>query len=93
MVEKRPIYISLLISIIAIFAIIYAIYFVENSYVTIVLLLLFSFFYSMVSVCGLPVALSVINDKNKVFGVGIFFSGFELPNGILEAVLVAQGLY
>lgn len=91
-VEKRPIYISLLVSIVAIFAIIYAIYFVENSYLVMALLLLFAFFYSMVSVCGLPVALSVINDRNKVFGVGIFFSGFELPNGILEAYLVSQGL-
>ncbi|MEQ8683907.1 MAG: MFS transporter [Imperialibacter sp.] len=92
-VEKRPLYISLLVSVVAIFAIIFAIYFVENSYLTLILLLLFSFFYSMVSVCGLPLALSVVNDKNKVFGVGIFFAGFELPNGILEAILVAQGLY
>jgi MFS family permease len=92
-VEKRPLYISLLVSIVAIFAIIFGIYFVENSYLTLILLLLFSFFYSMVSVCGLPLALSVVNDKNKVFGVGIFFAGFELPNGILEAILVAHGLY
>jgi hypothetical protein len=92
-VEKRPLYISLLVSVVAIFLLIYGIYFVDNSYLTMALLLLFAFFYSMVSVCGLPLALSVINDKNKVFGVGIFFAGFELPNGILEAILVAQGLY
>lgn len=93
MVEKRPIYISLLVSIIAIFVIIYGVYFIENSYVVAVLLLLFAFFYSMVSVCGLPLALSVVNDRNKVFGVGIFFAGFELPNGIVEAYLVSQGLW
>lgn len=92
-VEKRPIYISLMISVIAIFVIIYAIFFLENSYMVAILLLLFAFFYSMISVCGLPLALSVINDKNKVFGVGIFFSGFELPNAIMEAYLVSQGLW
>lgn len=92
-VEKRPIYISLMISVIAIFLIIYAIFFLENSYMVAILLLLFAFFYSMISVCGLPLALSVINDKNKVFGVGIFFSGFELPNAIMEAYLVSQGLW
>lgn len=93
MVERRPVYISLLVSVVAIFAIIYAIYFLENSYLVGGLLLLFAFFYSMVSVCGLPLALSVVNDKNKVFGVGIFFAGFELPNAILEAYLVSQGLW
>lgn len=92
-VERRPIYISLMISVIAIFVIIYAIFFLENSYMVAILLLLFAFFYSMISVCGLPLALSVINDKNKVFGVGIFFSGFELPNAIMEAYLVSQGLW
>ncbi len=92
-VEKRPLYISLLVSVLAVFAIIYAIYFLENSYAVAALLIMFAFFYSMVSVCGLPLALSVVNDKNKVFGVGIFFSGFELPNGIVEAYLVSQGLW
>ena len=92
-VEKRPLYISLLVSVIAIFVLIYAIYFLENSYAVAVLLILFAFFYSMISVCGLPLALSIVNDRNKVFGVGIFFAGFELPNGVVEAWLVSQGLW
>jgi hypothetical protein len=56
-------------------------------------LLLFAVFYAVMSVSFLPTALTIVNDKNKVFGVGVFFAGFEIPNGILEAFMKATGSF
>lgn len=92
-VERQSVYMSILISIIAIMAISFGIYFVNDSTILIALVILFAAFYALMSVSFLPVALTVVKDKNKVFGVGIFFAGFELPNGILEAALVSMGLF
>jgi len=91
--ESRSIYFSILMSILASFAIITGIYFVESQAVIIVLIVLFAVAYAMMSVSFLPLALSVVKDTHKVFGVGVFFAGFELPNGILEAILVALGKF
>ncbi len=89
--EGRAIYFTILLSILAAFAIIGGIYLSSNYYILMVLTILFAAAYSMMSVSFLPLALSVVKDSSKVFGVGVFFAGFELPNGILEAILVAQG--
>ncbi|MFY0601903.1 MAG: hypothetical protein JXR03_19670 [Cyclobacteriaceae bacterium] len=91
-VERQSVYKSILISIVAVIAITFAIHFVNQSVLLIALIVLFAISYALMSVSFLPVALTVVKDKNKVFGVGIFFAGFELPNGILEAVLVSMGL-
>ncbi|MEQ9304888.1 MAG: hypothetical protein RJQ14_13350 [Marinoscillum sp.] len=91
--ESRSVYFTILMSILATAAIIAGIYFVGNTAALIILLGLFAIAYSMMSVSFLPLALTVIKDRQKVFGVGIFFAGFELPNGILEAILVAQGKF
>lgn len=88
-VETRSIHLSVLVSVMALAAVITGIYYIDNSGVVIFLLILFALFYSMMSVSFLPLALSIVKDNNKVFGVGVFFAGFELPNGILEAFLVA----
>ena len=66
------------------------IYYFDSQVIIVVLLLVFAVFYAVSSVTMLPLALSVINHKNKVFGVGVFYCGFEIPNGILEAFLVAE---
>ncbi len=87
--ESRSIYMTILLSIIASFAIIGSIYAFDNYYLLILLTVLFAVFYSLMSVSFLPLALTVVKDSNKVFGVGVFFAGFELPNGIIEAFLVA----
>ena len=90
-VEGRSIYMTVMLGILAIFATIGGIYFTYNITVLTILLILFAIFYAMMSVSFLPVALTVVKDRQKVLGVGIFFAGFELPNGILEGILAATG--
>lgn len=90
--ESKSVYLSILISILAATALVAGIYFIDNAGFLIILLVLFAIAYSLMSVSFLPLALSVVKDQNKVFGVGVFFAGFELPNGILEALLVGMGL-
>jgi MFS family permease len=92
-VQGRSINLIVLVGIVVMTMIISAIYFFDTRMVVIGFMILFSVTYAMMSVSFLPLALSIINDKNKVFGVGVFFAGFELPNGILEAILVAQGVF
>jgi hypothetical protein len=43
--------------------------------------------FSAISVSFLTLALQNINSKAKVFGVGIFFSGVELANALVEIIL------
>lgn len=43
--------------------------------------------FALLSVSALPLALNHSGFRNKVLCVGLFFSGVELPNGILEIVL------
>jgi MFS family permease len=74
-VEGRATYISVLASLLLVGAITGAIYFSPNQTVTLVLLVLFAAAYAMMSVSYLPLALSIIKDQNKVFGVGVFFAG------------------
>ncbi|MEO9477338.1 MAG: MFS transporter [Cyclobacteriaceae bacterium] len=92
-VEQRSVYLSILLAILAITALSFAIYFAQSYVLLIMLSILFAVFYALMSVSFLPLALSVVKDKNKVFGVGVFFAGFELPNGILEATMVHLGLF
>lgn len=48
--------------------------------------LCFAVSFSMLSVSALPLALSLASDREKVFCVGIFFSGAAIPEGIFEAI-------
>ncbi|REE01249.1 MFS transporter [Marinoscillum furvescens] len=89
--ESRSVYLTILLAIVATVAIVAGLYFSSSAILTTLLLLLFATSYALMSVSFLPLALTVVKDSHKVFGVGIFFAGFELPNGILEAFLVAQG--
>ncbi|HCM77808.1 MAG TPA: hypothetical protein DIS90_15600 [Cytophagales bacterium] len=52
-----------------------------------ILILVFSFSFTLLSVSSLPLAIQKANYYEKVFCVGIFFSGVALPDGIIEAVL------
>jgi MFS family permease len=92
-VESRSVFKSVLISILGTLLVSFGLYFIENSAITFILLLLFAVFYAVMSVSFLPTALTIVNDKNKVFGVGVFFAGFEIPNGILEAFMKATGIF
>lgn len=48
--------------------------------------ILFTAAYAWLSVSSLPLAISLANDKAKVFCVGVFFSGVALPEGIIQAI-------
>lgn len=88
LVEKQSVYMMILISVPVSISLIAGIYLISNPVMLTILIVLFTMVYTAMSVSFLPQALSVVNDNKKVFGVGVFFAGFELPNGILEAILV-----
>lgn len=50
--------------------------------------IVYSFMFTMLSISSLPLAIQRANYYEKVFCVGIFFSGVALPDGILEIILV-----
>jgi MFS family permease len=60
------------------------VFMIDNKLIMIALLIAFAVFYSFINVCSLPFALRNTSIKNKVFGVGVFFCGFEIPNGIID---------
>lgn len=91
--EGRSIFFSILLSILAVTALSFGVYFISDPTLLTVMLILFAAFYALMSVSFLPLALSVIRDQHKVFGVGVFFAAFEFPNGILEAILVSTGQF
>lgn len=49
---------------------------------------IFSVMFTSLSVSSLPLAIQEAGFFEKVFCVGIFFSGVALPDGIVEAILV-----
>jgi MFS family permease len=51
------------------------------------LLIVFALTFTTLSVSSLPLAIKRANYYEKVFCVGIFFSGVELPEGIIESIL------
>jgi len=48
--------------------------------------LMFAMMFTSLSVSSLPLAIRCSNYYEKVFCVGLFFSGVALPNGVLEAI-------
>jgi len=56
-------------------------------FLSVFLLVLFVASFTSLSVSALPLALDKAGFYQKVLCVGIFFSGVELPNGILEVIL------
>lgn len=69
----------ILISIIFIFT-------AQSTIVVLVMTILFATMFTSLSVSSLPLAINKSNYYEKVFCVGIFFSGVALPNGIIEAI-------
>lgn len=51
------------------------------------MIIIFSLSFTVLSVSSLPLAIQKANYYEKVFCVGIFFSGVALPDGIIEAIL------
>ncbi|MBK6263941.1 hypothetical protein JKA74_02735 [Marivirga sp. S37H4] len=64
------------------------IFLIENRMVLLVLLFVFAIFYAVINVCSLPLALRNTSVEHKVFGVGIFFCGFEIPNSIIDIAMI-----
>jgi predicted MFS family arabinose efflux permease len=52
----------------------------------ILMMMVFAISFTSLSVSSLPLAISKANYYEKVFCVGIFFSGVALPDGIIEAI-------
>lgn len=50
------------------------------------MILIFTFSFTSLSVSSLPLAIARANYYEKVYCVGIFFSGVAFPDGILEAI-------
>jgi len=61
---------------------------ISSNAVVLILLAVFAIFYAMVNVTALPLALQNTSVKEKVFGVGVFFCGFEIPNSVIDVMLI-----
>jgi MFS family permease len=61
---------------------------IPSQLVVLILLGVFAVFYAMVNVTALPLALQNTSVKEKVFGVGVFFCGFEIPNSVIDVMLI-----
>jgi MFS family permease len=61
---------------------------IPNNMLIIVSLVVFAVFYAMVNVTALPLALQNTSVKEKVLGVGVFFCGFEIPNSLIDVMLI-----
>lgn len=63
------------------------IFMVDAAIPLILLMVVYSFVFTLLSISSLPLAMQNSNYYEKVFCVGIFFSGVALPDGILEIIL------
>jgi len=64
-----------------------AIYFLSSPLMLLTFIALFAVTFTSLSVASLPMAISRAAFTEKVFCVGIFFSGVALPEGVWEACL------
>jgi len=61
--------------------------FLSDGWIVLIMAFLFSLTFTTLSVSSLPLAIKNANYYEKVFCVGIFFSGVEFPEGIIETIL------
>ncbi len=64
------------------------IFMIDNKVLMLALLFVFAVFYAVINVCSLPLALRNTSVEHKVFGVGIFFCGFEIPNSVIDLMMI-----
>lgn len=64
--------------------------FLSDAWIVLIMALLFAFTFTTLSVSSLPLAIKNAGYYEKVFCVGIFFSGVELPEAIIESILNYQ---
>lgn len=77
---------TLLFSLVAVLLSAAAIFFIDSGLVTVVMVVVFALAYTALSVSSLPLAITKASYYEKVFCVGVFFSGTELPVGILDTI-------
>lgn len=65
-------------------AMLVGVFLTDNKIIMIALLVIFAITYAFINVCSLPLALRNTSIQHKVLGVGIFFCGFEISNGIID---------
>jgi len=57
-----------------------------SSFLSLVSIMIFMLSFTVLSISSLPLAIERANYYEKVFCVGIFFSGVALPDGIVEVI-------
>jgi len=62
------------------------IFFTGSAYLTVPAILIFTLSFTSLSISALPLAIERANYFEKVFCVGIFFSGVALPDSIVESM-------
>jgi hypothetical protein len=55
-----------------------------NPYLNLMLYIAFPIAFALISVTALPIAFLNLCNRNKVLGIGLFFSGVELAGSVLE---------
>jgi len=79
---------SFLISVIVMVASTACIFLFQSPVVVLTMAIVFAATFTSLSVSSLPLAIKNANYYQKVFCVGIFFSGVALPDGILEVLQI-----
>ncbi len=64
---------------------------ISSGWVTLLLLLIYTISFTLLSISSLPLAIEEANYYEKVFCVGIFFSGVALPDGMVEIIQAMNG--
>ena len=62
------------------------IFLIGTPWLIILMMIVFAASFTSLSVSSLPLAINKANYYEKVFCVGLFFSGVALPNGIVESI-------
>lgn len=62
------------------------IFLLQSAWMVAIMTIVFTITFTSLSVSSLPLALSRSGYYEKVFCVGIFFSGVALPEGIFESI-------
>ncbi|CAN5354048.1 hypothetical protein BH09BAC3_BH09BAC3_09200 [soil metagenome] len=82
---KRSFYRGMVVVLLSIAAILLA----SSVWMAVMLTLVFTIVFTVLSVSTLPLAIQLARNNEKVFCVGIFFSGVALPDAIINYVLLA----
>jgi hypothetical protein len=64
----------------------FAIFFVSSAFAVLLLTLIYTITFTSLSVVSLPMAINRASYSQKVFCVGIFFSGAALPEAIWQVM-------